>query len=93
MGLGNPIVSFRGDLDNIFFIEHLHQNVFPFLSRSQIINVVITWCRLYADAQKIDLQTEFAQRVLKINLYTQYTDLSKPSPRKASAPQKGRVVA
>lgn len=88
MGLGNPIISFRGELDNMFFVESIHQ-MFPFLSRSQIINMVITWCRLYSAAHKIDLGADMAQRVLRINLYP---SVYKAAPRKAAMSQKRGVA-
>lgn len=82
MSLPAKLVTFRIEMENDVFIEGLRTNSFRFLSRSGVINLVITWTRLYSSAQKINLPVDMSQRVLRIPLCS---DVHVPGPRKSGS--------
>lgn len=82
MGIAQPIISFRADIDTLFCLEQLH-DWFPFLSQSQRCNVTFRWAWKYAAEHKIDLQSDIAQRVLLISLSKRFTNSTKPIPPKS----------
>lgn len=100
MGIAQPIISFRADIDTLFCLEQLHE-WFPFLSQSQRCNVTFKWAWKYAAEHKIDLQSDIAQRVLLISLSKRFnpstssnpfTNSTKPIPPK-SIPKTRKVAA
>lgn len=83
MSLENPVLTFRPIPENLLFIEGLHQNAFPFLSKSAVINLVITWTRL--TSQRVNLQHEMTQCLHGVSLYTRGAEPQKVAHTKAKA--------
>lgn len=83
MSLENRVVTFRPIPENDLFIEALHQNWFPFLSKSGAINLVITWVRL--SSERVNLQHEMTQCLHGVSLYTRGAEPQKVAHTKSKA--------
>lgn len=90
MGLEQPTMSWRPNLENALFIEGIHRNWFPFLSRNAFMNVLVNWVRLYSTAENINFPQDVAQRVLSISLYTSESKVPAIGPQKSVEQQNRR---
>lgn len=72
MGIERVPLTAKVDIENMIWIEGLRSNVFLGVSRSGILNLLLTWLRLAHAAGDITLSHESVKKHLVPNVHPVY---------------------
>lgn len=93
MGISKVTMTSKIEMENIVWLEGMKQNVFPWISRSAMVNLFLTYLRLANANGDITLTPAAVQAVLNAHSTRQITGCSPVSKSIQSVPVKRMGVS